>query len=172
MHPGATPQIWRRGRASAEMTKQAGPRELREEVLRGGAPREHAAQKGGAGRGLRLSSPRVMLGYNVRAWDSLFPWPTGTWTQTHTETRIFLSLILGVIVLDSVLKGVLSPLVCCKSVSSTSASALRSLSGARPLTVPCCLTSYPEDGGRVRREQASCLCVSPTSLFYWLCDLP
>lgn len=137
-----------------------------------GAPRERAAQKGGAGRGLRLSSPRVMLGYNVRAWDSLFPWPTGTWTQTHSETRIFLSLILGVIVLDSVLKGVLSPLVCCKSISSTSASALRSLSGARPLTVPCCLTSYPEDGGGVRREQASCLSVSPTSLFYWLCDLP
>lgn len=37
------------------------------------------------------------------------PSPTGTLTGTHIETKVFLNLIIGLIFLDLILKGVLSP---------------------------------------------------------------
>lgn len=40
---------------------------------------------------------------------ALPPSPTGTLTGTHIETKVFLNLIIGLIFLDLILQGVLSP---------------------------------------------------------------
>lgn len=116
------------------------------------SPRELLTQKDSAGEGPRASFLRAGPRAQPEGPGPLPPSPTGTLTGTHIEMKIFLSLILGVIFLDLVLKGVLSPL----SASDPSLLLLPlfcSLSSPSGPDHTPCLWPMHNDGGRVRREE-------------------